>query len=36
VGQMDDALRWLEKAEGAEGVRNEATVLKKQWEASVA
>jgi tetratricopeptide (TPR) repeat protein len=36
VGQMDDALRWLEKAEGAERVRKEATVLKRRWEASVA
>lgn len=35
VGQLDEALKWLAKAEGAEGVRNEATALKKQWEASV-
>jgi tetratricopeptide (TPR) repeat protein len=34
VGQMDDALHWLEKAEGVEGVQNEATALKKQWGAS--
>ncbi|PMD49573.1 HCP-like protein [Hyaloscypha bicolor E] len=35
VGQMDEALKWLEKAGGAEGVRSEAIALKRQWEASV-
>ncbi|KAE9367908.1 HCP-like protein [Stipitochalara longipes BDJ] len=34
VGQMDEALKWLEKAEGAEGVASEATALKRQWKAS--
>jgi tetratricopeptide (TPR) repeat protein len=35
IGQMDEALKWLEKAEGAEGSRNEATATKRKWEASV-
>jgi len=35
VGQMDKALEWLEKAEGADGVRSEATAMKRQWEARV-
>lgn len=34
VGQIDEALKWLEKAEGAEGVRNEAIAIKRQWTAS--
>ncbi|KAN0095253.1 HCP-like protein [Hyaloscypha variabilis] len=34
VGQMDEALKWLEKAESTEGVATEAIALRKQWKAS--
>jgi tetratricopeptide (TPR) repeat protein len=34
VGQMDEALNWLEKAEGADEVSVQARTLKRQWEAS--
>jgi TPR repeat protein len=31
VGQMDEALKWLEKAEGTDAVCDQATALKRQW-----
>jgi len=33
VGQMDEAFKWLEKAENADGVRDQARAVKVQWEA---
>jgi len=34
IGQMDEALRWLEKAEGADGTAMEAAALRRQWKSS--